>query len=209
MPNRCELPLKQETGSGNFQEASLPETSGVTEPSSSCRFGVCPVLFNAVRPQRPSQPRLQWPRPRFSKCPIQPPSTAKCSQTEPSHITSLTGPCQLPARGFWVKFNFLAHLVKRALPTCSQLNLPPPHQPQRIQHRTQTASWVLWGVSNYCATPLFLPGEHPDGRIHLSSSTHLHAFLRVFPVLIPSSQKLGKNDQKLAMPAPIPGYPLQ
>lgn len=132
MPNRCELPQKQETGSGNFQEASLPETSGVTEPSSSCRFGVCPVLFNAVRPQRPSQPRLQWPRPRFSKCPIQPPSTAKCSQTEPSHITSLTGPCQLPARGFWVKFNFLAHLVKKS--SSHLLSAEPPSSSSATAH---------------------------------------------------------------------------
>lgn len=80
-------------------------------------------------------------------------------------------------------------------------SLPPRHQPQCTQHHSQMASWVPWGVSNYCATLLLLPGEHPEGLIHLSSSTHLHTFPRVFPVLVPSSQRLGKNGQKLAVPA--------
>lgn len=132
MPNRCELPQKQETGSGNFQEASLPETSGVTGPSSSCRFGVCPVLFNAVRPQRPSQPRLQWPRPRFSKCPI--PASFHCqvfpNRTKPHNFPHWTLP--VARQGVLGQVQLLSSLGKKS--SSHLLSAEPPSSSSATAH---------------------------------------------------------------------------
>lgn len=94
----------------------------------------------------------------------------------------------------------LSSLGKRSSSGCSRLTLPHhhlPHTPRTSRPpRHQRASRVLWGVSNYCATPLLHPREHPNGLIPLSSLTHLHtgqaAFLGVFPILIPSSQKMAR-----------------
>lgn len=104
----------------------------------------------------------------LASAPFHPPSScqSECPQTEPSHITSLTGPCQLSPRVFWVKFNLLAHLVKRALPICSQLNLPPHHLPQHAQQLMPTKALRWQAVSHgVLATPAPLPCLSPESAL--------------------------------------------
>lgn len=145
----------------------------------------------------------------LARAPFHPPSScqSECPQTEPSHITSLAGPCLLFPGVFWVKFNFLVHLVKRALPHLSSDDpvlrttlCPHHHLPQYTQNLTPTKALRPkprpLGHSLASFPEGSSPADHPS-----FSSTHLGDF----PVPLIPKQMLGKDGRKLTVPVPTSG----
>lgn len=140
----------------------------------------------------------------LARAPFHPPFScqSECPQTEPSHITSLPGTCQLFPGVFWVKFNFLVHLVKRALPhlssddpvlrttLCPHYHLPP-HTQSLLPTKALDRKPCPLGHS-LAAYPTDCPSF---------SSTHLGDF----PVPLIPKQKLGRDGQKLTVPVPTSG----